>query len=153
FMSGMTDTSNTDTYAGYWDEAVDAAKANPNGKGAFHGDSASGLKPERIASVTDGLSNTIFVGERHTRSHPTRGPFGTDAFNLYCGGASKPYSASLVGDYDACSKQINANYCKYGWGSFHPGGIPFLFGDGSVRTVPSSISMSVFMALSTIAGG
>jgi prepilin-type N-terminal cleavage/methylation domain-containing protein/prepilin-type processing-associated H-X9-DG protein len=153
FMSGMTDTRNTDTFAGFWNEAVDAAKANPGGKGAFHGDSASGLKPERIASVTDGLSNTIFIGERHTRTHPTRGPFWADAFNLYSGGASSPFSASLLADYNACSAKINSNYCKYGWGSFHPGGIPFLFGDGSVRMVPTAISMNTFMALSTIAGG
>ena len=55
--------------------------------------------------------------------------------------------------YDACAAKINANYCKYGWGSFHPGGIQFLFGDGHVRSLPSSIDLNVFIALSTIAGG
>ena len=59
----------------------------------------------------------------------------------------------MIPDYDACRAQINSNYCKYGWGSFHPGGISFLFGDGSVKSVNNGIDMNTFMALSTIAGG
>jgi prepilin-type processing-associated H-X9-DG protein len=110
------------------------------------------LKPEKIANILDGLSNTIFIGERHTISHLTRGPFWANSFNLYTGGAAWPFSITLLEDYDTCQAAINSNYCKYGWGSFHPGGISFLFGDGSVRSVNKSIDMRVFMALSTIAG-
>jgi prepilin-type N-terminal cleavage/methylation domain-containing protein/prepilin-type processing-associated H-X9-DG protein len=152
-MSGLGHVSNTDTYIGFWNEAIDAAAANPTGRGAFHGDAVSGLKPERIANVTDGLSNTIFIGERHTRTHETRGPFWADTFNLYTGGAAWPFSQTMIADYDLCQAQINANYCKYGWGSLHDGGISFLFGDGSVRSITINIDMRIFMALSTIAGG
>ena len=127
-------------------------QANPAGRGLFHGDGYSGLKPERIANITDGTSNTIIVGERHTRTHPTRGPFWADSFNLYSKGASWPFSISLLADYDKCASQVNSNYCKYGWGSFHAGGISFLFGDGSVRLIKTEIDMNLFMALSTIAG-
>jgi prepilin-type N-terminal cleavage/methylation domain-containing protein/prepilin-type processing-associated H-X9-DG protein len=154
FMSGLADIKSTDTFAGFWNEAVVAYQVHPEGKGAFHGDSPlDGLSPERIASITDGLSNTIFIGERHTTTQFNRGPFWADAFNLYSGGAAYPYSATLLPDYIACRKLVTENDCKYGWGSLHDGGISFLFGDGSVRLVSTSISMNVFMALSTIQGG
>jgi prepilin-type N-terminal cleavage/methylation domain-containing protein/prepilin-type processing-associated H-X9-DG protein len=153
-MSGKGDTGTTDTYAGYWDEVQQALKANPSGQGVFHGDGYSGLNPSRIADVTDGLSNTLFVGERHTLTHWSRGPFWADTFNLYSMGASWPYSVTLRADYDKCQSQVNANYCKYGWGSLHAGGqINFLFGDGSVHLIQISISTTVFMNLSTISGG
>jgi prepilin-type N-terminal cleavage/methylation domain-containing protein/prepilin-type processing-associated H-X9-DG protein len=153
-MTGIGDTKTTDTYGGYWNEVQIAMKANLGGKGAFHGDGSSGLGPERVANIQDGTSNTLFVGERHTKTHFTRGPFWADSFNLYSKGAAWPYSATMLPDYDLCTKHVsNANYCKYGWGSLHDGGISFLFGDGSVRMLFKNIDMRTFMALSTIGGG
>jgi prepilin-type N-terminal cleavage/methylation domain-containing protein len=152
-MTGLGDTRTTNTFGGFWNEVQTALAANPAGRGAFHGDGSSGLAPERFASITDGTSNTIFVGERHTKTHFTRGPFWADSFNLYSKGAAWPYSASMLPDYDLCAKQINANFCKYGWGSLHAGGICFVFGDGSVRMLFSTLDMKTFMALSTISGG
>ncbi len=151
-MSGMGDVNSTDTFAGYYNEVQTALSVHPSGRGAFHGDGLSGLAPERLTSVLDGLSSTLFVGERHTKTHFTRGPFWADTFNLYNAGASWPFSISLIPDYDACQAKVNANYCKYGWGSFHPGGIPFLFGDGHTTSIGQGIDMNIFMALSTIAG-
>jgi prepilin-type N-terminal cleavage/methylation domain-containing protein/prepilin-type processing-associated H-X9-DG protein len=157
-MSGVGHPSTTDTYSGYWDEVQDALAYFPAGKGAFHGDGYSGLQPERLTSITDGTSNTIFAGERHTKTHPTRGPFWADSFNLYNSGAAYLgiNTIYLQPDYDACQNLhgYNANYCKYGWGSLHTGGnINFLFGDGSVRSIPATIDNNVFSALATIAGG
>jgi prepilin-type N-terminal cleavage/methylation domain-containing protein/prepilin-type processing-associated H-X9-DG protein len=153
-MSGLGDTSTTDTYAGYFNEVQIADKAHRGGRGPFHGDGQSGLSPERVASIMDGTSNTLFVGERHTKTHPTRGPFWADSFNLYNAGAAWPYSATLIPDYDACRSMVTENFCKYGWGSLHTqNNINFLFGDGHVSPISTSIDMNVFMALSTIAGG
>jgi prepilin-type N-terminal cleavage/methylation domain-containing protein/prepilin-type processing-associated H-X9-DG protein len=152
-MTGIGDTATTNTYGGFWNEVQTAQAAHPSGKGVFHGDGYSGFSPERFATITDGTSNTLMVGERHTKTHYTRGPFWADSFNLYSKGASWPYSASMIPDYDLCAKQINSNFCKYGWGSLHTGGISFLFCDGSVRSLPHSIDLNVFMALSTIGGG
>jgi prepilin-type N-terminal cleavage/methylation domain-containing protein/prepilin-type processing-associated H-X9-DG protein len=168
-MSGIGNTCSTDTFSGYWDEVIDAGNGyrnnpscgHPAGKGLFHGDGASGLKPERMASIVDGTSNTIIVGERHTRPGPTaealsRAPFWADSFNLYNMGASWPYSATMLEDYYACSQFFNStssNYCKYGWGSFHTGAMNWLFADGSVHSLSKTIDMNAFMALSTIAGG
>jgi prepilin-type N-terminal cleavage/methylation domain-containing protein/prepilin-type processing-associated H-X9-DG protein len=153
-MSGQGNTSNTDTFGGYWDEVQSALAAHPAGKGMFHGDGYSGLTPERMATILDGTSNTIAVGERHTKTTLARGPFWADTFNLYTMGASWPYSATLVADYNVCKNAVSENYCKYGWGSLHTQGIiNFVFADGSVRGIPLSIDMSTFAALSTIAGG
>jgi len=152
-MTGIGDTNTTNTYGGYWNEVQTALSAHPNGRGAFHGDGESGLTPETFASIIDGTSNTLVVGERHTKTHFTRGPFWADSFNLYSKGASWPYSITMIPDYDACASQVNANFCKYGWGSLHTGGINFLFADGHVRVISANIDMNTFMALSTIAGG
>ena len=157
-MSGVGHPSTTYTYSGYWDEVQDALAYFPAGKGAFHGDGYSGLQPERLATILDGTSNTIFAGERHTKTHPTRGPFWADTFNLYNSGAAYLgiNGIYLQPDYETCANfhGYNANYCKYGWGSLHTGGmINFLFGDGHVRPVPDSIDLNVFAYLATIAGG
>jgi prepilin-type N-terminal cleavage/methylation domain-containing protein/prepilin-type processing-associated H-X9-DG protein len=155
-MTGLGDTKTVWTFAGYDTEIQTALKAHPNGRGAFHGDGASGLSPERLTTVKDGLSNTLFVGERVTITHPTRGTFWADSFNLYNASAAWPYSVTLIADYDDCRLHygINENYCKYGWGSTHTNGaINFLYGDGSVHPIQRTIAINIFMALSTIDGG
>jgi prepilin-type processing-associated H-X9-DG protein len=40
-----------------------------------------------------------------------------------------------------------------GFGSWHPGGATFLFGDGSVHFLPDSTSFPTFQALCSINGG
>jgi len=165
-MSGMGNPSSTSTWGGFWDEVngnnpTSAYAYNKFGKGIFHSDGYSGLTPETMAGIADGTSNTLMVGERHLRVGSTdeawrRGPFWADAFNLYTTSASYlgVNNAYMKPDYDACATATgNANYCKYGWGSFHSGGINFVYADGHVGTVQDTILDTVFAALSTIAGG
>jgi prepilin-type N-terminal cleavage/methylation domain-containing protein/prepilin-type processing-associated H-X9-DG protein len=153
-MSGLGDTTSSYTYVGYNTEIATAMSAHPMGRGAFHGDGASGLSPERLTNIKDGTANTLFVGERVTTTHQTRGAFWADTFNLYNAGAAWPSSATLLGDYDDCKNKTTENYCKYGWGSTHTNGaINFLFGDGSVHPIQRTIDTNIFMAMSTIAGG
>jgi prepilin-type N-terminal cleavage/methylation domain-containing protein/prepilin-type processing-associated H-X9-DG protein len=159
FMSGLGRCDVTQTFAGYWDQVQAALATYPRGKGAFHGDGYSGLSPTRVIDITDGTSNTLFIGERHISSASVgRGPFWANSFNLYTGGAAFPPLAAnsnlmLSADYDTCAQTINPNCCKYGWGSVHTGTINFVFGDGSVRFIYQSIDLNVFGALATIAGG
>src|SRR5262249_54484460 len=164
-MTGIGNTSTTNTFGGFWDEVRDAMAANPNGRVVFHSDGYSGTAPEKLTTISDGTSNTLMVGERHTKTHPTRGPFWGNSFNLY--GMSAAYlnisNLYMQPDYDLCSAPnstypnltgINSNYCKYGWGSLHAGGqINFLFADGHVRGISAGIDQRVFAALSTVAGG
>jgi prepilin-type N-terminal cleavage/methylation domain-containing protein/prepilin-type processing-associated H-X9-DG protein len=165
-MSGIGNSSSTNTYVGFWNEILDAKAKHPAGRGAFHGDGPlTGLSPETAQSVTsgDGLSNTIFVGERVTRNRAGRGAFWADSFNLYSAGATYDnavvHSFYLEPDFQDCSNNLNKlspaksdNYCKYGWGTLHAGGIPFLYGDGHVSAVPTSVDYITFCALSTVNG-
>jgi prepilin-type N-terminal cleavage/methylation domain-containing protein/prepilin-type processing-associated H-X9-DG protein len=157
-MSGWMDTYQTYNNSGYWYEVRATLVQHPNGLGAFHGDGYSGLSPSRLTEISDGTSNTLFVGERHTKSQPGRGPFWASSFNFYNTGAAQPlFPQALMPDYNQCVALVtpaNANYCKCGWGSLHSGGvINFVFGDGSVHGISPTISMQVFVDLSTIAGG
>jgi hypothetical protein len=70
-MSGMGNPSSTNTWGGFWDEAVDnplttnSAKGyNKDGRGIFHTTGFTGLNPEKLEGIIDGTSNTLMVGER-----------------------------------------------------------------------------------------
>jgi prepilin-type processing-associated H-X9-DG protein len=119
----------------------------------FHTDGDTGLKPEIMANIIDGTSNTLMVGERTTRTHESRTTFWAYSFNLYTVSGAYNESANLLNDYDACAEvTTNIANCKYGWGSFHTGVINFVLCDGHVTPIKTNIDMQVFMALSTIAG-
>jgi prepilin-type N-terminal cleavage/methylation domain-containing protein len=129
----------------------------PSARGVFHGvDDWNSLSNERMTNITDGTSNTLMVGERATRTTTSRGTFWANSFNLYSLSSAGVESASLLADYDACINSLKGADgfpCKYGWGSFHDGGINFVCCDGHVVTISTSINMTVFQSLATVAGG
>ncbi len=153
-MSGIS-WNNFDMWAGFPSEAQANLTNKPEGKGVLHTDGDTGLRPERLATITDGASNTMLAGERTTRTHPTRATFWADSFNLYSLSAAWSQSITLLDDYDACVdlQPDTPNRCKYGWGSPHAGTINFVFSDGSTRGLQTSIDMGIFQALATIGGG
>lgn len=90
-------------------------------------------------NIEDGLTNTLFVGEKHV----PQGYFGVSKFDdnsIYnpdylrshgrFGGPGRPIVASPEDD----SSNLNANF-----GGWHPGICLFLAGDGSVRAIPNTI--------------
>jgi prepilin-type N-terminal cleavage/methylation domain-containing protein len=113
-------------------------------------------KGYRIADVTDGLSNTLFVGDRTARlsyctwaGGPTGalnpflqepGNFGAEITLLMCHAGSTGPNSPDVFDADSTF-------------SPHRTGVPFVFGDGSVHFLVNSISIPTWMALATLAGG
>jgi len=160
-MSGVSNDNNN-TWAGYPWEVLTNLALNAGSRGMLHTDWFGGpATAERFANITDGTSNTLFYGERTTKTHHpsastgrSRGTFWGDSFNLYCLSAAEPISATLLNDYDLCASRVsNENQCKYGWGSFHPNIIMFVYGDGSVRPVPLNIDMKIFTYLATIGNG
>jgi prepilin-type processing-associated H-X9-DG protein len=152
-MGGVSATG-FDQWAGFPTEVLVNMQQGPGLRGMLHTDWQSGVAPERMANITDGTSNTLLVGERSTRTHMTRGTFWADSFNLYSVSGAYSQSASLMADYDACIRVASDQaQCKYGWGSFHPQQINYVFGDGSVRTIKTNIDMKLFTYLATIGNG
>ncbi|HZY83223.1 MAG TPA: DUF1559 domain-containing protein [Gemmataceae bacterium] len=145
-----------------WDDAsqVPALMAHFAGdRGVMHAtDPAIGAGPEKIASITDGTSNTLMFGEYATKNTPGRRTFWAYAYTSY-NSSLVTFNApwTLQADFAACAATPNPsgnNQCKRGWGSFHTGGLNFAFCDGSVHTVGRSVDMiRVLPALATIAGG
>ncbi len=139
-----------------------------------------GFQEVTVSAVTDGLSNTLLFGERnHVDPNydtfaapawvqepmgqwgwwaPSGGQFGLSDVTLSTlapinykigfGFANKPADASTQAAF--------ANYDALRVGSFgsqHPGGANFTFGDGSVRFLKDTTATRVLRALGTRAGG
>jgi prepilin-type N-terminal cleavage/methylation domain-containing protein/prepilin-type processing-associated H-X9-DG protein len=154
-MSGVN-CDGFDQWAGYPSEVKVNLGTCPGLRGLLHSsDDWNGLSNEKILNITDGTSNTLAVGERSTRTHPTRGTFWGHSFNLYSLSGAYNQSYSLWNDYDACTNVpgVDVARCKYGWGSFHTAGLNFVLCDGHVSTISTTIDMRVFVALATIANG
>jgi prepilin-type processing-associated H-X9-DG protein len=145
-----------------WDDAsqVPALMAHfPGDRGVMHAtDAVYGVGPERIASVTDGTSNTLMFGEYSTKDTPGRRTFWAYAYTSY-NQSLVTFGApwTLQASFATCAATPNpsgSNQCKRAWGSFHTGGLNFAFCDGSVHTISRSVDMiNVLPALATIAGG
>jgi len=137
--------------------------------------SAFGHYNVTFASITDGLSNTVFLAEvLQGEQYDVRGliwssiPGGGSFFSRL--GPNTPtdfYQTGLYGDYlnqvIFCVNEPGMGLpCTGGSGdqgayagarSRHPGGINALMGDGSVRFLKNSLSMPIWLALNTMASG
>lgn len=138
------------------------------GDGAFYSNSRIS-----IAGVADGLSQTLFVGERSrnvadatwagapasvsplcTKSTWAIKACESSMFMLL--GRTGPGTSPDLLPYEGATTSYTPNAPDSGpdgfW-SLHPGGCHFLMGDGSARSIRSTISGSVFSALGSVAGG
>ncbi|MCO6456600.1 MAG: DUF1559 domain-containing protein [Pirellulaceae bacterium] len=124
----------------------------------------------KFADVTDGLSNTVFVGEHTSRLsdktwvavvpgaavHPkVQSPANAveSAATLVLA-----HSGPALGESDALGNPIihPPNFPTLHVGQMmaeHPGGAMILLGDGSVRFVAETINLQIFAALSSIGEG
>ncbi|MBS0262545.1 MAG: DUF1559 domain-containing protein, partial [Planctomycetes bacterium] len=127
----------------------------------------------------DGLSNTIAVGESHhnlqgfstsmVNKSPVAPPvpssgltswaaddgdyFSEGTMNVPMNTTSGPYyTRALVGNYSSLQPVVYTSPL-YSFRSTHTGGCNFLFCDGTVRFLGQSISMQVYKALGSRAGG
>lgn len=105
---------------------------------------------KNMAAFTDGLSNTILVGEKafNARVETPQSWYWDEPFFL---GGSKGTSRGgfgLLQDSALAASSDDSAY-KENWGSPHSGGVQFLFGDGAVRLLPRSTGQPTFSALLT----
>ncbi len=131
-----------------------------SGVGPFYRNSKT-----RIATVTDGLSNTVFIGEHTTISNktwvgvvpnadvcpidPARYPFtacdaGATLVLCHSGPAAAEPGIVHPPSFPTC------HVCQM-YAPWHGGNV--LLGDGSVRFVPTNVNLNTWAALSSVSGG
>jgi len=110
----------------------------------------------RIADMTDGLSNTLFVGERCSRMSFTSwtGAVTGGEVPSQLDPAASESSAALVLSHAGPHVPNNPEVTDAdATASFHPIGVNFLFGDGSVHVINNTIDVPIYDALATRQGG
>jgi prepilin-type N-terminal cleavage/methylation domain-containing protein/prepilin-type processing-associated H-X9-DG protein len=106
------------------------------------------LHPRSFASVTDGLSNTLMMGEDLPEYN---------AWSAWASGnqglttaipPNIPITTTTVGTW---ANGTNEDW-RVCWGakSYHTGGVQFVYGDGHVGFISNSIDMTVYRALGTM---
>jgi prepilin-type processing-associated H-X9-DG protein len=120
--------------------------------------SRSDMKQVTLRMITDGLSNTILLGEYQTTTTESRRTMWAYAYSSYAQSSFLKEAAMLTPSFEECKSRVaNPNDpepCKRGWGSLHSGGvIQYGFCDGSVATIPDDIDLDVLFAAASIAGG
>jgi len=92
-------------------------------------------KPMRLSMITDGLGNTIFLGEKHISVKEL--DFEGSTYN---GDNGQPFKKAGVGNPIIRSPTQTGNFSRFG--SWHPGICQFVFGDGSVRAIRNEIDLT-----------
>ena len=101
------------------------------------------LSRTRLAQVTDGLSITVMVGERRAKQ-------GGSLWQ----GVIKQSNAPLPRILGIADHPPNHRAQHFDdFTSYHPAGVHFLHGDGSVSRYSNSINLAVYQAFCTIGGG
>lgn len=125
--------------------------------------SADGIGPREASiaasvsfrKVIDGLSKTLFLGEFIQRDRGTAPPGNVRTWILSNNNRGL-YSAKLVSlpPNQIVMRDVGGiEYNELPFGSYHPSGILGVYGDGSVRWIDDMVSIAVFKAAATIAGG
>ncbi len=110
------------------------------------------LYPMKVEEITDGLSQTMFVGEvieSHTDNSSNRWSLGNR--ELDCHRSTANPLNTPPGQGDTFTK--NGQVVNGAFASRHPGGANFAFGDGHVVFLSDNIDFDLYRWLSTRAGG
>jgi len=122
--------------------------------GPLHVSGVNGLTCERFATIADGSTNTLLVGEYHTKSRPDCKTFWASSHSFHNLGAAQPESYTRIPDWEACYTATGGSQhwkCYRAFGALHAGGtINFVMCDGSVTNIPQTIDNVIFEGLSTI---
>ena len=108
----------------------------------------NGISYERsevgMALITDGVSNTIFAGEKYLNPDCWYdGEDGADNENMYCGFNNDTHRSTA----DPPMRDTPGYYDQYRFGSTHYGGCHFAMCDGSVRRISYGVDPQTFQNL------
>jgi prepilin-type N-terminal cleavage/methylation domain-containing protein len=135
-------------HLGYWDYPFVSGNDLP-ATGAFVSKWNASTPTRSFASVKDGLSNTIFLGDKHvpiTKFGVGLGSSGDGcAYNGERGSVMRATSAALA--------RSPTDPDQGNFGSYHPGLCQFVYGDGSVHALPDTIKLSTLQLLVNINDG
>jgi prepilin-type N-terminal cleavage/methylation domain-containing protein len=120
--------------------------------------------PERFANATDGLSNTLMIGEYTSRSSSRRATFWAYTYASYnqssVGAESrlygKPYGTSAsdpTGCWGTPSLFNNDQTCKRAFNGEHPSAAQWALGDGAVRSISYNVDINLLQNMGTMGGG
>jgi prepilin-type N-terminal cleavage/methylation domain-containing protein/prepilin-type processing-associated H-X9-DG protein len=118
--------------------------------------------PTRMASITDGTSNTLMVGERPPIPEEDWGEWSYEHLDSCLGVANHLFAYSKDQDGILCPvgpqyfqpPRKPGNWCDlHHYWSNHPGGGNWLFADGSVHFLTYSAGTTIIPKLATKAGG
>ncbi len=118
----------------------------------------------KLQSITDGLSNTMLMSEVRQAVDDGHFDFRGDIMNddVGCAQYMTINTPNAGVDRQVCLRdRKKPSPCLHNYSgsnivsarSYHPGGVQVLYCDGSVHFIPDSISLPVWRALGSIAGG
>jgi prepilin-type processing-associated H-X9-DG protein len=115
----------------------------------------------RFSDISDGLSNTLFVGESsYVTANGTTAPTVSEDWPTWLGSVNTDESIRYEGEpaEDPINGYVHPNRMGFARSddcafSFHTGGAQFLFGDGSVRFLSENIDIIMYGWLNAINDG
>ena len=162
FPGNATGASGTDGSSGNCDPSggpytQTAAVTTYTGVAGLHPDNGPGglfrrrqTKVVRFRDMTDGVSNTLAVGESSPKYNP---------FSAWVSSDSPVPTAYAINSSSLLCGPSPCQYPSIGWPqttasqSFHEGGAHFLVGDGSVHFLSENMDLQVFQQLGHISDG
>jgi prepilin-type N-terminal cleavage/methylation domain-containing protein len=132
----------------------------------------------RMAQITDGLSNTLMIGESGARHEGwaggkryadsggapsstnwgVRGAWASESNNIVCAGVVGPVTAGVAPIKITTAAQISTAVPINAWNqgelyAFHPNTCNTVMGDGSIRTLKTSMSLATLQKLAARGDG
>jgi prepilin-type processing-associated H-X9-DG protein len=145
-------------WAGFWGTGFDCAITNPSGGGQMRGlsDYRTG-NTTSMAGLTDGTSNTLLVGETLPAEDANNEWITATSASM---GITIPLNLKTIRSvctdgqlYGTNDTGCRFSYAAHGFKSRHPGGVNFLFCDGSVKFLKNTINRVTIAGLGSRNGG
>jgi len=118
---------------------------------------------EKFTACTDGLSNTLMVGEYTSTTSTRRATFWAYTYASYNQSSIGAESRLFGKNYGASATDTNGCWgtpglygdqpCKRAFNSAHTAGANFVLGDGSVKFISYNVDIGLLQNMATMSGG